>query len=879
MSRKSSKNWLQSFLSRQSSASDVRSHSNSDASRTSSSPLNQQAIAERIACDAYSDSPYDDLSVSRATPRSITLEAERTSRIEEYRLEEQQRQAADEAQTLSAQQAELQAKLMRLERSDQDKPQFESSLKSSNLELDPGPPLQSDSGSRLSSPSHDDRLVLPFSDDDSSVPSTQAPLTQAQAKAQAKAQARAQAKNRRDRRRQAKRRARSRMTGGQRIKHIIQSAFKRLVNGVFWGVSSLVRLIGKSLSSIARLLIAAIVGLCRWIAPIVKRRWWTFLSGGIIALALGTAGGAIWWLTKAPPAPQCDKIAAWSADSERLSCAQIAADSGTLGDILKGIALVEDWQLGHPLHNQAQGLLKRWTESLLVLAREKLDQQDLDGAIAIAKKVPKGSPLYMEVQQEIIGWQEAKNIGQKIYNTFQTALKKQAWDDASVALSKLANINDPMWQKRLIESRTQLNAEKMANVTLKQARDFAKANPPEQWGSAIALTDPINRKTFVWETAQKDIELWRTKVFDLAIVYLIDRKKPAMAMALVKTIPSNIDLSPEQRNFAHLAQASEIVNGNDNAPMLQQLGRIALGHQLIAQIPEGSRFRTKAIALLPQLDSQGEDVVQIEMARSLAAMGPLPFVHEAIAQAEQVSPKNPRRIQAQTLIAQWKKEAQRLEDSPLLAQGQLLAKGGGVAQFRQAADLMDRVLSGRSLYPEAQRRKGTWIAQAQTLEDQPILNQARVQANSGNLSQAMQTARRVVSGRALYAQAQREIGGWGDQLQAISDRAIMDRAAALAAKGNLSQAIDTASGVSSSSVGSEARSSISQWSIERESLRRLQAPASPEPTRAADPLPPGTSMEPAPPRPMEPSPPMEPALPLPIRTESDPFPPSPVPKP
>ena len=870
MPRKSSKNWLQSFLSRPSSArGDI---SRSDAAASQTPPIDEQTIADLTVGDhhsdryndAYGSSHYEAITsdhseISRATPRSMTLAAERTSRLEAYRLEEQQRQAADEARKLAAQQLELQAKLMRLERSNQaPTPRIESGLASSHI------------GSRLDSPSHEDRPLLNSDSISDEGPSAPTPKVQA--------------KNRRDRRRQAKRRARGRMTVGQRIKHLIQSAFRSVINGVVWGLRGLLKWVGKLLLSIARLLIAVIVGMCQWIAPIVKRRWWTFVSGGIIALALGTAGGAIWWLTKAPPAPQCDKIAAWSADSERLSCAQIAADSGTLGDILKGIALVEDWQLGHPLHNQAQGLLKRWTESLLILAREKLDQQDLDGAIAIAKKVPKDSPLYKDVQQDMIGWQEARNIGQKIYDTFQSALKKQAWDDASVALSKLANVNDPTWQKRLGESRKQLDAEKMAGVTLKQARDFAKNNPPEQWGSAIALTDPINRKTFVWETAQKDIELWRTKVFDLAIAHLVDRKQPERALALVKTIPGNIDLNPEQRNFVHLVQASEIVSRNDNAPLLQQLGRIALGHQLIAQISEDSRFYAKAVALLPQLDRQSDDVVQIEVARSIAELGPLPFVQGAIAQAEQVLPKNPRRVQAQTLIAQWKKEAQRLEDAPLLAQGQLLAKVGGVAQFRQAADLMDRVSSGRALYNEAQRRKGTWIAQAQTLEDQPILNQARTQANSGNLSQAMQTARRVASGRALYAEAQREIWGWGDQLQAINDRVIMDRAAALAAKGNLSQAIDTASGVSSSAVGGEARSSISQWSTERESLRRSQAPVPAEPIRAVetsplDPAPPAASVEPESASPLPLSNP-EPAIaPFPpTRPESDPAPPPPVPK-
>jgi len=193
---------------------------------------------------------------------------------------------------------------------------------------------------------------------------------------------------------------------------------------------------------------------------------------------------------------------------------------------------------------------------------------------------------------------------------------------------------------------------------------------------------------------------------------------------------------------------------------------------------------------------------------------------------------------AQTFVAQWRKSVERLEDAPLIAQGEKLAKLGTIEQFNAAATLMEKIGKGRALYGEAQRQKNGWIAQAQIIEDQPILRLAKSQANSGQLSQAIQTARKIASSRALYANAQRSIGGWGDQLQAIADRATMERATALAAQGSLTQAIDIASGVSSSLVSREAQSSISQWSSERAIIRRSRSADVTEPKRDSEPLPP-----------------------------------------
>ena len=609
--------------------------------------------------------------------------------------------------------------------------------------------------------------------------------------------------------------------------------------------------------------------------PYIKRQRWTFILTGIIAVTVGTGSAAVWWLSKVPPVADCGKISSWSPDSQRLYCSQLAAQSGNPDDILKSIDLVKDWDKLHPLYGQASQSLAAWSDQLMVVARDRLDKQDLDGAIALAQHIPQNSPIYKETREEMTGWQEARNIGQKLYDKIQVSLKKQNWEEASGHLAKLATITDPSWQKRLMEIRQQFEAEKVAGSVLKQAQQFAKSHKPEDLGRAIALTDPINRKTFVWKTALKDVEQWRDQVFDLAIVQLLQKKNSNRANTLITSIPSNIALTSEQSQFVQLAQAHDVLgqDGRDmGVPLLQQMGRLVFANQLLAQIPSDSRFGKDAAALRPKLDERSDDIVQLETARTMANLGTLPLLQSAIAQAEQIGPKRPSRVMAQTFVAQWRKSVERLEDAPLIAQGEKLAKVGTIDQFNAAATLMEKIGKGRALYGEAQRQKNGWIAQAQIIEDQPILRLAKSQANSGQLSQAIQTARKIESSRALYGDAQRSIGGWGDQLQAIADRATMERAAALAAQGSLTQAIDIASGVSSSLVSREAQSSISQWSSERAAIRRSRSVEVTEPKRDPEPQ---RSPEPLPSEPAAPARSPEPvALPA-VRSEPpvDPIPP------
>jgi hypothetical protein len=202
-------------------------------------------------------------------------------------------------------------------------------------------------------------------------------------------------------------------------------------------------------------------------------------------------------------------------------------------------------------------------------------------------------------------------------------------------------------------------------------------------------------------------------------------------------------------------------------------------------------------------------------------------------------------------------------------------------------NLINRIPKGRSTYMTAQRQRGAWIAQIQTIEDKPILNEARGIAQSGQLGKAIQVANKIRPGRALYAEAQGNIGGWAAELRAIEDRAILARAENLASQGSLTRAIETASQISDGVVAPEARSSISEWTQQREEVRRSAPP--PEPAYAeSTPPPEPTYSEPALPEPayVEPAPPPEPAYvepaPAPeaiVPTEPEPAPPAVEPAP
>lgn len=578
---------------------------------------------------------------------------------------------------------------------------------------------------------------------------------------------------------------------------------------------------------------------------------WQLIWLGILGVCGGTGAIAFLWLSKVPPAVDCRTVTPQSIESEQLTCAQQAAQSGNANQIISSINLVKDWTPDHALYGQSRSLLQDWSNALLILARDRVGQRDIKGAVSLANQIPKSSPVYKDAQAAIDRWQAEYRRGEAIYAKIMDALKKQQWNQADDQMAQLALVDDPGWQSRLGEVREQSNNERKASRLLTNARNFARSNPPEQLGQAIAITDPIDRKTFIWTLqANREVTKWRNTIFQLAIAQY-DRQNISAASDLLDSIPESVQLTSANQDLVRLVRAREIeTSARYTSPGLERIVPLMMATHLVKQIDSQSPFASRAKTLIPRLEQQTQDLMQLNVASTIANLQQIPMLQVSIAQAASISPKRPGRILAQTLLAQWRKELQSMQDRPVLSRAQQVAKSGKIGNLRSAVAMASIVQPRRSLRIEAQTYIADWTNQIEIIEDRPIINTAKAIAQTGQLGQAINVANTIRPGRALYNEAQGLIGGWVYQIQLAEDRSILNQAASLAGQGYLSRAIDLASGIAAGRpLYGEARGAIAQWAAERAEIWR-QRDLAPQPSPSG-PAPNSSSPEPSP---FEPSP-------------------------
>jgi hypothetical protein len=255
-------------------------------------------------------------------------------------------------------------------------------------------------------------------------------------------------------------------------------------------------------------------------------------------------------------------------------------------------------------------------------------------------------------------------------------------------------------------------------------------------------------------------------------------------------------------------------------------------------------FQTKA-------NEQIQDLWQLQLASFTASFNHPLALKLAIDQAQMVTAGRPRRIDGQTLVAQWTKQIQLFEDRVYVAQAQQIAAPGSIEAYQAAIALASQVAQGRPMRIQAQTLIAGWNKQIQRIEDQPILDQALALAKANKLSEAITIAKKIATDRALYKEAQVEIGKWQSTLEIAQDQPILDQATALAAQGSLGLAIDTAYQISyGRALYPQAQQAIAQWSGQLEAIRAEQ-----EALRRATYQPPApVYQEPPPPRYQEPAP-------------------------
>lgn len=561
---------------------------------------------------------------------------------------------------------------------------------------------------------------------------------------------------------------------------------------------------------------------------------WTALWLGVLSLSGGLGLLAYQRLTALPPVPDCSKLSPLAADGERLYCARETAQSGELADLTAAVDLVRDWPGDHPLNRDAKALLRDWSRALMKLANAEMANNNLLGAVDVASRIPANSPLYGEAQEAIAQWQHQWTEGESIYERAQQALQAQDWDLANEQLRALGELDNPYWRQQQVDAlASQILMEQQAWQVLQQARQLAANQNPERLGQAIRLIQDLSPQSYAWRAGEVELNRWSQLLISYGMQQWEQGNLEA-AIALVEPVPPDPNLAPEAYDFLQFsyAQRRARMDANFWKPTLRQIAGLMEAIAVAQRIRPESPFYDQAQSSLQTWQATVQNAMHLGMSNLVAGLGTQQSLETAIAHAAEIGADQPRRLQAQTLIAHWQQDIERLEDLPILQAATAQAASGTIPDLQAAIAQAQQIQLGRALRIEAQTAIAQWRGQIEAVEDQPLLDEAMQLARNGQLQEAIRAAGRINADRALYAEAQSRISAWQAELreQAIAaDRPILDDAYSLAAKEWYSAAIDRASQIGSGSpLYGDAQAAIAQWRNDRDALLQQWGVSTPQ---------------------------------------------------
>jgi hypothetical protein len=529
------------------------------------------------------------------------------------------------------------------------------------------------------------------------------------------------------------------------------------------------------------------------------------LVGSASVLGVGWLSAAL--LFKLPSLPNCPATF-WptSSASLRLYCAQLAANKQTVDDLLAAIATVNDLPQNHPMRPEAERHIQQWANDILDLADETFHRGELQGAIAIAQRIPQDTDAHQDVSRRIESWREVWASAESLYGEAEDLLfdgqdPRKAFDLAV----QLLTVGNRYWETTKYQQLQDLiTASREDGSRLAEIRQLARQGGLTNLLKAVEMAREIKPNSPIYSSAQRLIDSIGRDMMAVAEASL-DRRNLEEALAIVDEIPNTPALQQDVQDFKTVAQA--------RAQSWQ--GTVA---DLQAAVVQLQRMRSdrplygKAQEWIARWQLEIQDVGTLARAREVAALGTLGDLRAAIAEARAVPRGNPRSDEANELIREWTTEIETTEDRPLLTQADSYAS---VGDLPSAIAVAQRIRSGRALHDEAQTRIQGWTNQIQRAQDQPVLDRARQLASSGDLTGAIVTAERIRAGRVLHTDAQNELRAWRTQVEAQSQMQQARSLATARTPAALLESIRLAGQVpAGTSVSAEATRMVNQWSSE-----------------------------------------------------------------
>jgi hypothetical protein len=552
-----------------------------------------------------------------------------------------------------------------------------------------------------------------------------------------------------------------------------------------------------------------------------RRPWWQMwqIWGILLVLCSGGIGyGATSMLLKLPKTQSCSKVF-WpvASASIRLYCAQTAAEKKDVEGLLAAINLVAVLPDNHPLSSEINRNIDRWATSILTIGESEFQSGKLEQAIATARKIPKGVSAQKLVDEKIADWNSIWSEGEEIYQEVENKLREADWNGAFSTAVRLTESPNKYWATtKYEESIDNINVAQEENASLSKAQIQVTNGQIDELILAIDKADDIDKNSYAYNQAQKIITEAKTKLI-ANIEQMIETKDWQELLRVSNKIPSSLKLQKRVKDWQILANAGSSAD-------LDTVFGIEEAIEEVKRLKKNSEYYPLGQNLIRRWKLEIEDVRHLTKAREFARVGTISNLNQAITEARLIPNSNPRYSDAQQEINGWQRQIQIIEDQPILDRARELSYGSNVNAWQRAIAEANLISSNSPLYGEAQDNVRTWRDNIERVQDQPILDEADSFANRTNYPAAINTARKIRSGRSLYSEAQSKIALWQAE---IDGERYLREAEDLADEGTpeaLARAIRVArQAPSRSSAHSQVVIDVNDWAAEILDIARDEA--------------------------------------------------------
>ena len=488
---------------------------------------------------------------------------------------------------------------------------------------------------------------------------------------------------------------------------------------------------------------------------------WQFWGIFLVLISGGIGFTATSLLLKLPKEQNCTHVY-WpiASASIRLYCAQSQAEQKNVDNLLEAIALVEVLPKDHPLRGEINRNVEKWAKEILAIGEAKFQSGNLEEAIAIARKIPEHVQAHQVVEEQIEQWQRIWSKAEENYETVKEQLRKSNWNGAFVWAVRLTDNPNQYWATtKYQEAIDQINIAQEERSTLDKAYSQFRQGGINNLLVALDKVEQIDEDSYAYQDTQD----FRAEAKDRllrTVQELLNNREWRKLLKVTTRVPASLELEEQVKDWKIIASAGtsaslDTVYGLEDA--------IAEAEKLEVNSPLYERGQR----LIARWKLEIKDVNHLSKARQLAQGGGISSYNQAIAEARLIPASNPRYSDAQKEIRQWRNQIQIIEDQPILNRARELAYGGNINAWQRAIAEARLISSSSPLYADAQNYISQWRDKIQVVEDRPYLDRAVGLATNNNYAAAIDTARQIRPGRALYSEAQTKIARWRQEIQAI----------------------------------------------------------------------------------------------------------------